>query len=282
MVNRGRRRFLWKGLGSAMALATGTGLYAWRIEPHWVEFVERALPIANLPRTLVGRRLVQLSDLHVGTRVDDDYVTGVFDRVRALAPDIVVFTGDFTENDRRMAAHARRVYARTPLGRLATVGVFGNHDYGPGWRYPELAADLVPVLADCGIRVLRNEVVDVGGLDDVGLDDLWAKQFQPTAALAYRNAAKPAIVLSHNPDTADEPGWLGYEGWILSGHTHGGQCKPPFLPPPVIPVRNRRYTSGEIDATGGRRLYISRGVGHTLMVRFNVRPEVTVFTLQRA
>ena len=206
---------------------------------------------------------MQLSDLHVGPRVDDDYVTGVFDRVRALAPDIVAFTGDFTENHRRMTAHARRVYSRAPLGRLATLGVFGNHDYGPGWRHPELAADLVPVLADCGIRVLRNEVVDVAGLDVVGLDDLWAKRFQPAAALAYRNAAKPALVLSHNPDTADEPGWLGYEGWILSGHTHGGQCKPPFLPPPVIPVRNKRYTSGEIDATGGRRLYISRGVGHT-------------------
>jgi predicted MPP superfamily phosphohydrolase len=102
------------------------------------------------------------------------------------------------------------------------------------------------------------------------------------AALAYRSAAKPALVLSHNPDTADEPGWLGYEGWILSGHTHGGQCKPPFLPPPLIPVRNKRYTSGEIDVAGGRRLYISRGVGHTLMVRFNARPEVTIFTLQRA
>ena len=78
---------------------------------------------------------------------------------------------------------------------------------------------------------------------------MWAKQFQPAAALAYRNAAKPALVLSHNPDTADEPGWLGYEGWILSGHTHGGQCKPPFLPPPVIPVRNKRYTSGEIGTS---------------------------------
>ena len=230
----------------------------------------------------MGRTLVQLSDLHVGPRVDDDYVTGVFDRVRALAPDIVAFTGDFTENHRRMPGHARRIYSRAPLGRLATVGVLGNHDYGPGWRHLDLADALVPVLADHGIRVLRNEVVDVGGLDIVGLDDLWAKQFQPAAALAYRDAAKPALVLSHNPDTADEPGWLGYQGWILSGHTHGGQCKPPFLPPPVIPVRNKRYTSGEIDANGGRRLYISRGVGHTLMVRFNARPEVTVFTLQRA
>ena len=71
---------------------------------------------------------------------------------------------------------------------------------------------------------------------------------RPRSPIATR--AKPALVLSHNPDTADVPGWLGYEGWILSGHTHGGQCKPPFLPPPLLPVRNRRYTSGEID---GRR-----------------------------
>ena len=66
---------------------------------------------------------------------------------------------------------------------------------------------------------------------------------------------------------------------MLSGHTHGGQCKAPFLPPPLLPVRNRRYTRGEFVVGGNRRLYISRGVGHTLQVRFNVRPEVTVFTL---
>ena len=90
------------------------------------------------------------------------------------------------------------------------------------------------------------------------------------------------LVLSHNPDTCDLPGWGGYQGWILAGHTHGGQCKPPFLPPPLLPVRNRRYTAGEFALTDGRKLYINRGVGHLLRVRFNVRPEVTVFTLTPA
>jgi predicted MPP superfamily phosphohydrolase len=89
-------------------------------------------------------------------------------------------------------------------------------------------------------------------------------------------------VLSHNPDTVDEPGWGRYAGWILAGHTHGGQCKPPFLPPPLLPVRNRRYTAGEFTLSGGRRMYISRGIGHLQRVRFNVRPEVTVFHLDRA
>ena len=76
--------------------------------------------------------------------------------------------------------------------------------------------------------------------------------------------------------------WQGYRGWVLAGHTHGGQCRPPFLPAPIVPVRNRRYTRGEIDLSDGRRLYISRGLGYTWRVRFNVRPEVTLFTLQSA
>ena len=282
MVNTSRRRFLRRAVGSTVALVGGTGLYAWRVEPHWVEFVERPLPIVGLPAALVGKRLVHLTDVHVGQRVDDDYVLGVFDRVRALDPDIVAFTGDFTDYHREIAVHARRMYAHAPRGRLATVGIFGNHDYGPGWRHPEFAAALIPALEAGGIRLLRNEVVDVAGLDLLGLDDWWAQQFHPEAAFASRDPRKPAIVLSHNPDTADEPGWLGYRGWILCGHTHGGQCKPPFLAPPRIPVRNKRYTSGEIEVEGGRRLYIGRGVGHTVMVRFNVRPEVTVFELQRS
>jgi predicted MPP superfamily phosphohydrolase len=281
VVTTTRRGFLKRSLMSAAVIGGGTGFYTWQIEPHWVELVERPLPIAGLPRGLAGARLVQLTDVHVGERVDDDYVIGVFDRVRALAPEIVAFTGDFTSYHRDIVAHARRVYREAPRGRLATLGIFGNHDYGPAWRFPEFAAALLPALAEGGIRVLRNEVVDVAGLDVVGLDDWWAKQFQPTAALAYRDARKPAIVLSHNPDTADLPGWAGYEGWILSGHTHGGQCKAPFLPPPIVPVRNRRYTSGEIEVDGRKRLYISRGVGHNLKVRFNARPEVTVFTLQK-
>jgi predicted MPP superfamily phosphohydrolase len=80
----------------------------------------------------------------------------------------------------------------------------------------------------------------------------------------------------------DLDAWRGFEGWILAGPTHGGQCKPPFLPPPIVPVRNRRYTAGVFDLPGGRTLYVNRGVGHLFQVRFNVRPEVTVFTLQRA
>jgi predicted MPP superfamily phosphohydrolase len=97
-----------------------------------------------------------------------------------------------------------------------------------------------------------------------------------------RRSSRAAIALCHNPDGADALEWGDYRGWILAGHTHGGQCRPPFLPPPLLPVRNRRYAAGEVGAPGGRTLYISRGVGYYLHVRFNVRPEVTLFTLRPA
>ena len=145
-----------------------------------------------------------------------------------------------------------------------------------------MAARLVDVLAGLGVRILRNEVADVGGLQIVGMDDLWAHHFDPVGALAQLDRERPSLALSHNPDTVDRAGWDGFEGWILAGHTHGGQCKPPFLPPPMLPVNNRRYTAGAFDLTGNRHMYISRGVGHLIQARFNVRPEVTIFELAPA
>jgi predicted MPP superfamily phosphohydrolase len=279
----GRRSFLGAAVaGSAAACAAGLGLYTWRIEPHWLELVFRSLSIRNLPRSLEGRTLVQISDVHVGARVDDEYVVETFRRVAALQPDIVVMTGDFVSHHDGVFDQVAAVYRHFPKGRLATIAVLGNHDYGPGWSHPELARVLVETMAPFGITILRNDIREVEGLQIVGLDDLWASQFRPELALGRLDPRRAALVLSHNPDSVDLPGWNGYEGWVLSGHTHGGQCKPPFLPAPLLPVRNRRYTAGEFAVSGKRRLYISRGVGHLLTVRFNVRPEVTVFALAGA
>jgi predicted MPP superfamily phosphohydrolase len=69
---------------------------------------------------------------------------------------------------------------------------------------------------------------------------------------------------------------------VLAGHTHGGQCKPPLLPPPVTYLRNRRYSAGEVDLGGGRKMYVNRGLGYVQKVRFNARPEITLFTLVAA
>ena len=265
-----------------MSAAAGAGAYTWLVEPQWVEVVERTLPIANLPAALTGRTLIHLSDIHVGPRVDDAYVVETFRRLADLQPDIVVITGDLISHSASVFDQAAAVYRHVPRGRLATLAVLGNHDYGPNWAHAEVAARVVETVRPFGVEVLRNEVRTIAGLQVVGLDDWWAHAFDPATAFGQLDGRRAALVLSHNPDTIDLPGWNGYRGWILSGHTHGGQCKPPFLPPPLLPVRNKRYTSGEIGIADGRRVYISRGLGHLLRVRFNVRPEVTVHTLVSA
>jgi len=93
------------------------------------------------------------------------------------------------------------------------------------------------------------------------------------------NPQKANIVLCHNPDVCDLNIWKNYNSWILSGHTHGGQCKPPFLAPPMLPVKNKKYSAGLIQLEKNRTLYINRALGHLWQVRFNVRPEITIFEL---
>jgi len=107
---------------------------------------------------------------------------------------------------------------------------------------------------------LKNEQKEYEGLNFIGFDDFWGPNFKPELVMKHYNTAKSNIVLCHNPDVCDEDVWNGYQGWILSGHTHGGQCKPPFLPPPMLPVKNKKYTFGEIDLEDGRMLYINRAL----------------------
>jgi predicted MPP superfamily phosphohydrolase len=280
-----RRTFVKRTAGAIAASAVGVIGYTIGVEPHWLEIVERDLRIENLPRALEGARLAQISDLHIGPQVSDEYIIHSFDRLRALAPDVVVFTGDFmTHRSSRGEAQyqqLRSVLAHLPHGSLATVGILGNHDYGHGWGEPSVAAKVVAEAERAGVRILRNEVHSVGGLDIIGVDDLWSHRGDPVAALRARHS-DAALVLVHNPDAADEQQWPEYRGWMLAGHTHGGQCKPPFLPPPLLPVKNPRYVSGEVSVNSERTLYISRGVGHLIRARFNVRPEIALFTLRSA
>jgi uncharacterized protein len=277
-----RRRAL-KTLFAAGTAAAMTGLYTWRWEPHWLEFTYPRLAVRGLPPELEGRTIAHITDTHIGPVVDDSYIIESFQRTREQSPDFVVVTGDWVSyHDRGQFDQLRRVLAHLPHGRLGTIGILGNHDYGRAWHMLEVADQISQIARDAGVTMLRNETATVAGLRFIGLDDFWSPRFDPTPVLAQSESVDvPSIVLCHNPDVADEPVWGSYQGWILAGHTHGGQCKPPFLPPPELPVRNRLYTAGEFSLSGHRRMYISRGVGHLLRVRFNARPEIPIFRLQR-
>lgn len=275
-----RRQFLKKGFLGAAGIGLISGLYAWQIEPFWLEFVRKKMPIKHLPKNLEGKTLIQISDIHIGNRFDYQYIIDAFQEAQKLAPDFVVYTGDYISYDNEeQFKQLRDVLQHTVKGNIGTIGVLGNHDYGEDWAEQEVADRVTDELTSAGIDILSNDQKSLEGLNFIGFDDYWAINFSPEKVMKDYNKDKANIVLCHNPDVCDLDVWNGYEGWILSGHTHGGQCKPPFLTAPILPIKNKRYAQGEVDLEDGRFLYVNRALGHLWQLRFNVRPEITVFEL---
>lgn len=126
-----RRNFL-KGLAGFGLLS---GIYAWQIEPFWLEFVELDMPIKNLPNELNGKTLLQISDIHIGKRFDHNFVIDSFKKAQTYNPDSVVYTGDYvsTYKDKVQYKELAETLSNCVKGKIATVGILGNHDYGRNW-----------------------------------------------------------------------------------------------------------------------------------------------------
>ena len=281
-----RRKLLVRG--TAMALGA-LGGYAIGIEPRWISIEQHDLPIAGLPESLIGTTAVQLSDLHIGSRVSDSFLLSQFEYVQALNPEFVFFTGDFLDDSSKWHLEkGLRLLDQFPRGGIGNACVLGNHDFGQGHnrvaRSEANTSRLIDAFNDNGLNLLRDESVELGGLKIAGLRDYWYGGFHKESAsdVVLSLSSKPSIVLSHNPDTVDLPIWQEFRSWVLCGHTHGGQCQFPLVGAPICPVANKNYLAGFYDIAGGHKMYINRGVGHTHRVRFMSRPEITVFTLTRA
>ncbi len=278
-----RRKFIKRGALALGGLSLATGFYTWQVEPFWLEFVKLKMYIPNLPSHFEGKILMQISDMHVGNRFDRQYIIDSFKKAQAFNPDFVVYTGDFVSYESsEQLTQLQEVFQHVVKGKLGTAGILGNHDYGKNWSEEEVAHQITDILTQKGITMLRNEQVTFEDLNFIGLDDYWGTNFNPQQVMSKIDTQKANLVLCHNPDVADEPIWNQYEGWILSGHTHGGQCKPPFLPPLMLPVKNKQYSAGKIILDDKRTLYINRALGHLWQVRFNVRPEITIFELSKS
>ncbi len=105
---------------------------------------------------------MQISDTHVGTRFPRSYLVESFQKAQALNPDFVVYTGDFVnyENEAQFG-QLSEVYDHAVRGKLGTLGVLGNHDYGKDWREDHVADRVTKILTDKGIQMLRNEQTTV-------------------------------------------------------------------------------------------------------------------------
>ncbi|MFV0606740.1 MAG: metallophosphoesterase [Niabella sp.] len=271
-----RRKFI-RNIG---VMAGFCGLYSWKVEPYWLDVEQVLMPVENLPEKLVGKTLMQISDIHVGNGFNIDFLIRFLQKAKTVEPDFVVYTGDFvTWHNNEQLKDLNKVLQHAVKGKIATVGILGNHDYGYNWRQNSVAATVCDVATNNDIIILRNEVKDFEGLYFTGFEDYWSDKFDYSLMKTVDNT-KANIVLCHNPDACDEDIWHEYKGWILAGHTHGGQVRILLLQP-IVPVNNKKYTSGKINLQDGRFLYINKGLSTSHYFRFGVRPEITIFKLQK-
>ncbi len=235
--------------------------------------VRVSVPFADLPADLAGFKIVQLSDLHVGSTIQRSFVDRVVDRANALAPDLVAVTGDVADG---FVPELRDHVA--PLGRLrAPLGTFfvtGNHEYywdPRGWMRE---------LERLGIDVLSNEHRLIergrGRLLLAGVTDLSAAS-NPHAAVAGAPDSDVRILLAHQPRSAFAAQDAGFD-LQLSGHTHGGQ----YFPFNVLVRLFQPFVAG-LHRLEAMWLYVSRGTGYWgPPLRFGAPSEITLIELTAA
>lgn len=278
-----RRRFvkisLFSALGTAFAGVAGFA-YAHDIEPEQIEIVRLELRLPRLSPTFDGYRLAQISDIHMGTGMTPERLARIVQMVNEQQPDAVAITGDFvTQGDVSFLAQGLSEPLRQLQPKDVAVAILGNHDH---WTD---APAVRQVIADSGMLDISNSVYTIQrGADSLhlaGVDDYWERQDRLEDVLDLLPETGCAVLLAHEPDYADISAATGRFDLQLSGHSHGGQVRIPFLNRPIIvPRYSLKYPVGQYQV-GAMIQYTNRGLGTIApAVRFNCRPEITVFTLR--
>jgi predicted MPP superfamily phosphohydrolase len=270
-------RGVFRCMGWCILLGFGTLLYAKLIEPNWIEINSLQLKLPNLASEFNGYRIVQISDIHRDRWMSNRRLQRIVRLVNQQKPDLVAITGDLVTRNLPKLIPSLTV-SLTPLTpKDKTVAVLGNHDHENDTQ------KIIEALQESNIVHLGNAVytlkrgnamLHIAGVDDVqmgkGRLDLVMQQLPKEGA---------AVLLVHEPDFASISAATGRFDLQLSGHSHGGQVRLPFIEPPILPPWAKKYYLGEYQV-GNMFLYTNRGLGMTgLHLRLFARPEITVFTL---
>jgi predicted MPP superfamily phosphohydrolase len=270
-----RRQFIRLGgvIGAAGLLAS----YPIFIERYLILTNHYVIPVPNLPQAFSGFQIVHLTDLHYGLLVPLTVIRYVIRRANHLNRDLIVCTGDYV-HERGATTQIDTVWPllsalKAPFGVLS---VLGNHDH---WADTGRSQQWLNETN----QDLRHKakVIEKDGerLWVAGAGDLWEDHRNLDEILNGIPDSDCRIVLAHNPDTADTE-FSGRIDLMISGHTHGGQIDIPFIGPPILPVRNKTYSSGLKTSPRGTRVFISKGIGWAIYpVRFNCAPEIAVLEL---
>lgn len=252
-------------------------IYVHKIEPNWLQVKQVNLNLPHLSSEFKGYRIVQITDIHAGDWLKQAQLDRIVETINRQQPDIVVLTGDYVTRSPQEGVDILRSGLAQLHPRDLSLAVLGNHDY-----YANAQA-IAQTLQTANIQVLENDVYTLkrgkASLHIAGVGSLMAGQVHLDRVLAQLPPAGAAILLAHEPDLADTTATTGRFDLQLSGHSHGGQVKIPWFPRRRLPPYGKIYPSGQYQV-GDMIQYTSRGVGMVKPhVRFNCRPEITVFNL---
>jgi predicted MPP superfamily phosphohydrolase len=253
MPDEQRRLLLARGAaifaGLTAAGVTGYGV-ATAIGPPEVKRVR--IPLARLDRRMDGYRIALVSDIHIGPMRGRAHTERIVAMVNRLDADLIAVVGDLVDG-----SVAEFGGAAAPLrdlrARQGSYFVTGNHEYYSGYQ------QWMDEVARLSVRPLRNERVELAGIDLAGVNDLTGEDYDDGPdlgrALGGRDTARPVILLAHQPVQVHEAARHGVD-LQLSGHTHGGQMFPFHLL-----VRLQQPVVSGLATVDGTRLYVTNGVG---------------------
>ncbi|MDN6639616.1 MAG: metallophosphoesterase, partial [Tetragenococcus sp.] len=223
--------------------------------------------------------ICHLSDFHFSRSFKPQRVNRIIRSIMDISPDLIVFTGDLIDNyekwppkeTQRLVEKLKKMTA--PMGKIA---VLGNHDYrGEGYYFVK------EVLSEGDFTVLENEEIfgsdddvsiNIAGMDD-GLNGQPQFRFEQTLAQWH-------LLLVHEPDSVLEIENVQDYDLILSGHSHGGQVRFPFI---FYKIKgSMTYTHGLYLLAKKTLLSISNGIGMSMLpLRFAVPPEIIYYHLAK-
>lgn len=253
----------------------------------------------NLPEAFDGFKIVQISDIHIGSFMDNEPVKKAFDIVMQQGADLILFTGDLVNNiaDETRGFEEQLKSLKAPHG---VYSVLGNHDYGDYVSWPTEEAKkqnldaLKKVHADSGWKLMMNEHValEKGGqkIALLGIENWGANMHFPKYGkmhLAYEGANEYPfkILMSHDPSHWDKQIRTEYPDidLTLSGHTHGMQFGIEIPGFKWSPVQYLYKQWAGLYKQDNQHLYVNRGLGFLgYPGRVGIWPEITVIELKRA
>jgi len=270
------------------------GVYRFKVYDEQVK-------IEKLPPSFEGLRIVQISDMHLGSWISKKPLREAVTEINNLYPDIIFFTGDLVNFTSDEAFRFEEILKsiKAPLGVFA---ILGNHDYGDYLSWPDSLSKQRNLFTLCqfynklGWRLLRNESVVIYkgrdsllliGVENWSVKKLYGHKGNVKKAIGNHKDMPLEILLSHDPThwqyeiTKDFPNI----DLTLSGHTHGFQMGINTKWFQFSPAQWMfKYWGGlyQKKGDGGKLqyLYVNRGLGHIgYPGRIGMNPEITMLTL---